>query len=167
MSETLAQRLTALLLASFVAFAASDALAISAECKNQPRPDRSAVDAFFKTFSPTYKQTECMVRLDVTFHDGVKVANTEYQLGKQIGRYLVIHEPTAAAYYFERGRDGFYYMLYVNACPQRFEITERMVSEVSKCFAGEADIKVLRDPVVPGADTLIPVNMGWTDSEPE
>ena len=148
-------------------FTATDAWAISAECKNQPRPDRSAVDAFFKTFTPTYKQTECMVRLDVTFHDGVKVANAEYQLGKQIGRYLVIHEPTAAAYYFERGRDGFYYMLYVNACPQRFEITERMVSEVSKCFAGEADIKVLRDPVVPGADTLIPVNMGWTDSEPE
>lgn len=159
--------IAAVLLASVAALTASDAWAISAECKNLPRPDRSAVDAFFKTFSPTYKQTECMVRLEVKFHDGVKVANTEYQLGKQIGRYLVVNEPTAAAYYFERGRDGFYYMLYVNACPQRFEITERMASEVGKCFVGEADIKVLRDPVVPGPDTLTPVNMGWTDSEPE
>ena len=144
-----------------------EAWAISQSCKGKGRADRSATDAFFKDFVPHYTMGECMVRLKLDFHEGVKQASVVYQMGKEFRRHLYANAPTAAAYYFEPGRDGFHYMMYVNECPTRYAITQAMIDAVQPCFAGEVDIKMIEGPIKAGPQTFEPSTMEWTDSIPE
>ena len=145
----------------------AEALAISKSCKGQPRPDRTASDAFFKGFMPQYTMGECMVRLKLHTHEGVKKTRAAYEIGKEFRRYLYTHRPKAAAHYFEPGLDGFHYMLYVNECPDRYAITKAMIEAVQPCFTGEVDIEMIEGPVVPSNETFEPTTMEWTDSNPE
>jgi len=167
MPATIRTIFTAALLTATVLSFSSEAWAISQSCKGKGRPDRSATDAFFKDFVPHYTMGECMVRLKIDFADGVKPTNTVYQIGKEFRRYLYANAPTAAAYYFEPGRDGFHYMMYVNECPTRYAITQAMIDAVQPCFAGEVDIKMIKGPVKAGPETFEPTTMEWTDSIPE
>ncbi|HEY9080919.1 hypothetical protein [Magnetovibrio sp.] len=167
MPATIRTILQAAILATTALTFSADALAISQSCKGQTRPDRSATDAFFKDFVPHYTMGECMVRLKLDVHENVKKASAVYQIGKEFRRYLYAHAPTAAAYYFEPGRDGYHYLMYVNECPNRYAITQAMIDAVQPCFEGEVDIKMLEGPVEPGPQTFEPTTMEWTDSIPE
>lgn len=152
--------------AALVSFS-GDALAISEACKGKPRPDRTAANAFFKGFMPRYTMGECMVRLKLDVHDGVRETSAIYQVGKEFSRYLYTHKPSAAAYYFEPGRDGYHYLMFANECPSRYAITAGMIEAVQPCFAGEVDIKMIQGPVTPSAQTFVPTTTEWTDSNPE
>jgi|GEM_PF-1909122 len=167
MPATIRTIFTAALLAASALSFSSDAWAISQSCKGKGRADRTATDAFFKDYFPQYTMNECMVRLKLDFADGVKQASVEYQMGKEFRRYLYANAPTAAAYYFEPGPDGFHYMMYVNECPNRYAITQAMIDAVQPCFEGEVDIKMIKGPVKAGPQTFEPTTMEWTDSTPE
>lgn len=144
-----------------------DALAISKSCKGKPRPDRTATNAFFKDFTPRYTMGECMVRLKLKMNKGVKKAAVEHQIAKEFRNYLYTNAPTAAAHYFEPGRDGYHYIMYVNECPRRLEITRAMTEAVQPCFKGEAEIEMFGTPVEVGPETFEPSTTEWTDSNPE
>jgi len=153
---------------TFVALSFSgDALAISNSCKDKSCPDRTATNAFFKGFTPRYTMGECMVRLKLNIQKGAKEAAVEHQIAKEFRNYLYTNAPTAAAHYFEPGRDGYHYMMYVNACPRRFEITKAMLQAVQPCFQGEANIEMYESQIEPGPRTFEPTTTEWTDSIPE
>jgi len=145
----------------------STAWAISGTCKGKPRPDRTAANAFFKDFSPRYTMGECMVRIKLNVRDGVRTAAVIHQVGKEFSRYLYTHQPTAAAYYFEPGLDGYHYLMFANECPNRYNITDTMIRSIQPCFDGEVDIQMIEGLVTPGAQTFEPTTMEWTDSNPE
>jgi len=167
MPATIRTIFTAAILATTALSFSTEAWAISKSCKAKGRADRSATDAFFKDFVPHYTMGECMVRLKLDFAEGVKQTSVVYQMGKEFRRYLYANAPTAAAYYFEPGPDGFHYMMYVNECPNRYAITKAMIAAVQPCFDGEVDIKMLEGPVKAGPQTFEPTTMEWTDSIPE
>lgn len=76
-------------------------------------------------FVPRYKEADCIVRLKYSFN-GPEIRFVRYDLVLGFRRYFAQNEPSAfffSQHALEADEKGIIYLIYVDSCPRRFELT--------------------------------------------
>ncbi len=123
--------------------------------------------ALLSRSGPKYTRSECIVKLRIQHISGSNVTESENHLFDKMSEYGFQQGIPVASYSYGNPNRSHVYVVYGDACDQKFDFTRALASWYMKQFPERARLTVSEDVIEPGRDTVEFGGPHWIDGTAE
>jgi len=121
-----------------------------------PPPDKTAAIRYYLTeFKPSYKRSDCIVRLDFAYSGDPSVEASSL-IFREFSYYLLENDPKAAVFRFRipaSSRDKAIFLQFADQCDRRFEIADALAAHLVN-RQPVFEMTASHDLIAPGPDSI-------------
>ncbi len=116
---------------------------------------------------PKYTRSQCIVRVDVKHQSGADVTESENHLFDKLLEYAFQPQFPAASVGFGNRDRSRIYVVFLDACERKFELTRAMADSYMDRYPAGARLTVSEEIIEPGANTVDIGGDYWIDGTAE